>query len=643
MGGLGAGPDAVTAGGFLLVLSIVVPVAGALLAVAAGGRHVERIALMALVLGLGVALAVAGELIGGTPPVYHLGGWAPPLGVSLRADWLSGLMMVTTAVVLGAVALAARTEFGTPDGVSEARAPFAFWILLLGIWSGLNTVFVSGDLFTLYVALELLTFAAVPLVSLDGRVETLRAALRYLLFALLGSMLYLGGTALLYGAYGTLDTVLLSRVVRADTATVVAAALMTAGLLAKTALVPLHLWLPPAHAGAPAPASAVLSALVVKGSFFIVVRLWFFIMPALPGPPAARLLGALGAVAIVFGSVLALRQERLKLMVAYSTLAQLGYLFLMFPLAVDPASGHLVRGGALTAGMVQTVSHATAKAAMFLAAGAIYAGLGHDRVAGLAGAARALPVPVLAFVLGGIALTGVPPSGASIAKKLMLDAAATTDQRVWALVLQAGGFFTAGYVLLVLGHALSPAAAPVAVRPAGSRVGHAAALGLALCSLLLGMGALGPLLPRAALSNPFAPAELGSTVLLAGGGVLLALGLGRQAPRRWSGVLGDRLRSMGGPLGAACERVDGVLRQWPVACAALLGLVVLLGGLIGLAAPAAGSSSASAIRARTYGKNGFDSMRSDEPGVTTSVPSSPRAVSVPSWMPASSRGSGVEP
>ena len=128
------------------------------------------------------------------------------------------------------------------------------------------------------------------------------------------------GTALLYGGYGTLDIVLLSQRVQAEPAVLVAAALMTVGLLAKTALFPLHLWLPPAHAGAPAAASAVLSALVVKGSFFIVVRLWFDVMPALPGLAAAQLLAALGAAAIVFGSVVALRQQRLKLLIAYSTL-----------------------------------------------------------------------------------------------------------------------------------------------------------------------------------------------------------------------------------------------------------------------------------------------------------------------------------
>src|SRR5262249_16493337 len=199
---------------------------------------------------------------------------------------------------------------GMGVGVVEGRGALAFWILLLAVWGALNTVFLAGDLFTLYVALELLTFAAVPLVCLDGRPETLQAALRYLLFALLGSVLYLVGTVLLYGAYGTLDIVLLSRQIHAQPAALFAAALMTLGLLAKAALVPLHLWLPPAHAGAPAPASAVLSALVVKGSFFIVVRLWFDVMPALPGFAAVQLIAALGAAAIVLGSVVALRQER---------------------------------------------------------------------------------------------------------------------------------------------------------------------------------------------------------------------------------------------------------------------------------------------------------------------------------------------
>ena len=124
------------------------------------------------------------------------------------------------------------------------------------------------------------------------------------------------------------------------------------------------------------------------------MRLWFDVLPGVVTAPSAQLLAALGAAAIVVGNVVALRQARLKLLVAYSTVAQIGYLFLMFPLAFDAAAAELERGDALTGGMLQAISHAIAKAAMFMAAGLIYLALGHDRIAELAGVARALPLTV---------------------------------------------------------------------------------------------------------------------------------------------------------------------------------------------------------------------------------------------------------
>ncbi len=187
---------------------------------------------------------------------------------------------MTAAIVVGAVAIFARDDFGTAAGAPERRQAFAFWPLLLALWAAINLILVANDLFTLYVGLELLTFAAMPLVCLDGSRATLDAALRYLMFALLGSVLYLLGVALIYGATGTLDIVLLRQRVTADAPVMLAIAVMTAGLLAKTALLPLHLWLPPAHAGAPAAGSAILSALVVKGSFVLLLRLWFGVMAA---------------------------------------------------------------------------------------------------------------------------------------------------------------------------------------------------------------------------------------------------------------------------------------------------------------------------------------------------------------------------
>src|SRR5262249_15079298 len=243
--------------------------------------------------------------------------------------------------------------------------------------------------------------------------------------------------------------------------------------------------------------------------------------------PSAQLLAALGAGAILFGSVVALRQERLKLLIAYSTLAQIGYLFLMFPLAFDTGSAEIQRGDALTGGLLQAISHATAKAAMFMAAGLIYAALGHDRIAELRGIARALPMSVLAFALGGVALMGLPPSGAYFAKKLLLDAAAETGQWWWDLVLQAGGVFTAGYVVLVLAHALWPADHPINLRAPVPRLQEAAALALALCSMLLGLAAIGSV-SLDALS--ITPKELWSAILLFIGGGVLALGLGQRLP-----------------------------------------------------------------------------------------------------------------
>jgi len=485
-------PNSATAGGFLLVLAIVLPVVGVLLSLAVGGRHAERIALTLMPAGLVVAVAIA-AVVWRTHNVlqYFVGSWDPPLGVAFRADGLSAAMILTTALLICGIGLFARAQFPSPRE-AETRAPLVFWTLLLAVWGALNAVFIGGDLFNLYVALELLTFAAVPLVCLDGRAETLAAALRYLLFALFGSILYLLGAVLLYGAYGTLDIILLSRSIRAGPVAWAAISLMTAGLLAKAALYPFHLWLPPAHAGAPAPASAILSGLVVKAPFFLVVRLWFDVMPGLAERAAAQVLGILGATAILFGSVVALRQARLKLLIAYSTVAQIGYLFLMFPLAVRLETGHPWNTAAWTGGVLQAISHAFAKAAMFMAAGLIAEALGHDRISGLAGIGRALPITVFAFALAGLSLMGLPPSGGFVAKAMLLTAAVAAGQWWWALVVLAGGLLAGGYVFLVLARALADSYEPLTLFATVSRRRQAVVVAVAVCAVLLGFVPLRP-------------------------------------------------------------------------------------------------------------------------------------------------------
>jgi formate hydrogenlyase subunit 3/multisubunit Na+/H+ antiporter MnhD subunit len=324
----------------------------------------------------------------------------------------------------------------------------------------------------------------------------------------------------------------------------------------------------------------------VKGSFFIAVRLWFDVMPTLPGPGAAQLLAGLGAGAIVFASIVALRQERLKLLIAYSTLAQIGYLFLMFPLAFNAGSGRLEDGGALAGGLLQAISHATAKAAMFMSAGLIYAAVGHDRIADLRGVGKASPVSIAAFAIAGLALIGVPPSGANLAKELLLQAASQTGQWWWQVVIQAGGFFTSAYLVLVLAHALAPAAEPVALRAPAPRSREAATLALALCSLTLGLVHWAPYLavPQEIWSKSLALAAVPKVLTPILGGAVLAMLLGRWGERAVGGTSWQTAAAAIAPVRRAAlalagmvERADGVLRQWPAAGVCFLALALLFG------------------------------------------------------------------
>ncbi len=460
----------------LFILALTLPVLGIVLMVPAGGRWAREIARGVLLLNLIVAAKITAAVWQAKATLtYASGGWLPPLGIQLRADGLSAAMLLLTAFVALAVGLYAPKDFFVQRGEQETRKSFTFWILFMGVCVGMNVIFLGNDFFNLYVALELVTFAAVPLVCLSGRQSTLEAAFRYLLFALTGSAFYLLGVALLYGAYGTLDIGKLSGVVRPEPALWGAVAFMTVGLAAKTALFPLHLWLPPAHAGAPPAASALLSALVVKGSFFLTVRLWFDTAPEILNPRAGQVLGLMGAGAIVVGGVMALRQERLKLLIAYSTVAQIGYLFLIFPLAEEST--------ALSGGMFQAMSHACAKAAMFLAAGLMAEVAGSDLLVDLRGVGRVLPLTASAFILAAVSLVGVPPTGGFATKWLLLWASFSAQQWWWTVAIFAGGLLAGGYMFR--------AAAPVFsqgthVVPGISRLREWVVLILALAALLLG-------------------------------------------------------------------------------------------------------------------------------------------------------------
>jgi formate hydrogenlyase subunit 3/multisubunit Na+/H+ antiporter MnhD subunit len=450
-------------------------------------RGAGRLGPVAALAQVGLALSLALAVYSEGPLRMAVGGWAAPLGIALYADGLSALLLCLAALVGLGASVHATGYFGHgPQADAGHQGEHGWWPLWMLLWAALNALFLAADAFNIYVTLELMGLAAVGLVALQA--EAVGAATRYLLVGLLGSMFYLLGVGLLYALHGTVDLDGLSQLVRGEPASWVAMALMTAGLLLKVALFPLHFWLPPAHANAPAPVSAVLSALVVKAAFYVLLRLWLGPFDSLTSAAAGQLLGVLGAGAILWGSLQALQAPRLKLVVAYSTVAQLGYLFLLFPFSGLGSAASIAWYG----GVWLALSHGLAKAGLFLAAGNLLHASGHDRVTELAGVGQQLPITLFAIGLACASLMGLPPSGGFVGKWLLLNAAFVSGQWWWAVVLLAGGVLTAAYSFRVLLHAFR--SKEIDTPPLASRASMEwSALALAAGAILLGVWSAQPL------------------------------------------------------------------------------------------------------------------------------------------------------
>ncbi|MEJ2454671.1 MAG: proton-conducting transporter membrane subunit [Candidatus Thiodiazotropha sp.] len=466
----------------LLIWPIVTPLAAALLALVWPSRATS-IGIVAAGLTLLSTLRVAWQVSRDGVLELALGGWSPGLGIALRADGLSAILLAMSGLVSMAVAVYASVYFA---GSAQRAGFWTLWLLLL---TALHALFLSGDLFNVYVTLELMGLAAVGLAALGGGREALQAALRYLILGLLGSLAFLAGVAVVYAGFGSLDMATLAGVAAPVPAAWVALTLMTGGLIIKAALFPLHIWLPAAHANAPAPVSAMLSALVVKAALYLVVRLWLEIFDGVVTSAAAWVIGVPGGIAVVWGSWAALRAARLKLLAAFSTVAQLGYLFLFIALAAGLPAGE-PRAAVMTALVLMAISHGFAKSAFFLGAGIVMQRAGHDRIAELGGTARALPLTTFTLALAGVALVGLPPSGGFLAKWQLLTTAIASGQWIWLPVVGLGTLLAAAYLFRLLGHAFAPGEG-VGPRLAVGRE-EIPALALALtATLLLGLGAAG--------------------------------------------------------------------------------------------------------------------------------------------------------
>jgi formate hydrogenlyase subunit 3/multisubunit Na+/H+ antiporter MnhD subunit len=476
-------------GAWLTVAAVLLPLGGALVSflaprLARGTTTLVAVAVVANVTWLAAVLGADGPLR------YHIGGWGAPLGIDLHADGLTLFMLLITALTGAAVSIYGIFYFRGESGHGAG-----FWPLWLLLWAALNALYLSGDVFNLYVTLELMSLGAVALVALAGSPDALAGAMRYLVASMFASLTYLLGVGLLYHLGGTLDIALLGGTLESSPPTWIALGLMITALLVKSALFPLHFWLPAAHSSAPVPVSALLSGLVVKATIYLLVRLWLEVMP--DGKAAlGGVLAGLGAGAILWGSLQALRQVELKLLVAYSTVAQLGYLFVPFGIGTAQLAAVAWRGAFYFA-----LCHALAKAAMFMAVGNFTSGGGSGRLEDLQHTAGRRPMSLAAFGVAGITLIGLPPSGGFIGKWMLVEASLGAQQWWLAAVVLAGGLLSAGYVFKVVGLAFVGAdeASQRRDAPAGMEW---IALVLALATLVLGFTAP-PLLTILEVGAPF--------------------------------------------------------------------------------------------------------------------------------------------
>jgi len=426
----------------MLVAALLATAVGAWRPAAARWVAVAATAGATVAAGAGLARAIGGELLTST-----LGSWAAPIGIGYRLDTLSGFIATLVAFMGLLVCLyPPKAGFAT---AADRRMPVHALVLLL--LCGLLGVTMSADLFNLFVFLEIYSIAGYALIALGGPRATV-AAFRYLIIGTIGSSLYLLGVGFVYFTTGTLSMAGAAEGLGAlgDSPTLVAAVvLMTVGLATKMALFPLHVWLPGAHSHAPPAAAALLASVQVKVAAYALIRILLEVTPdsLLERVPILPILTWVGIGGVLFGSVLAIRQREFKRMLAYSTVAQLGYIGLGIGLDTPVA---------LVGALLLVLNHAFMKGTMFFVAGSVYAATGRKALSEFAGLGRRMPWTMTGFTIAAVSMVGLPPTAGFFSKfYLVLGAGDAAEGGTWwawvvAAVIVASSLLTLSYFLPVL-------------------------------------------------------------------------------------------------------------------------------------------------------------------------------------------------
>jgi multicomponent Na+:H+ antiporter subunit D len=420
-----------------LTLALVIPVVARRYYV-----YAFPLALLGIVLSATASIWALVEVLDTGTMRYNLGGWAPPVGIEYVVDLVSAFVAVIVTFVSTVVIIATR-RWAIRDAGDRLGSYYGLVMLLM---AGLMGIIVTGDLFNLFVFIEISSLAGYALVFMGGRAGMI-AGFRYLILGSIGGSLYMLGVGFLYFTTGTLNMAETQELLAQDaTARSVqaGAAFIFVGLGLKMALVPLHLWLPDAYTFAPSSVNSLIAPVMTKVGAYAMMRMFLSVFPdgyLTDVVPIADALLVLGLIGIIFGAVVAMSQKDIRRMLAYSSISQIALIAVGIGLGTPLG---------MVAALLHVMNHAVMKATLFLAAGSIRYSTGITTVDGVSGLGRTMPLTMIAFALGAIAMVGIPPMAGFFSKWYAVQAGVESGQWMVVAVVLISSLLSAVYLFRIL-------------------------------------------------------------------------------------------------------------------------------------------------------------------------------------------------
>lgn len=427
----------------IIPLFVVIPLAGAFL-ISLFGKRIRKLpdvlgVLVALILCSLSLLSVRLYNIYGTL-TYSVGGWKPPVGIGMVLDGLTVFMLVTVNLVALCIVVY------SVNYMERFTAKWKFYTLFFLMVGGMNGVVITGDIFNLFIFLEIAAIASYALVAFGTERHELEAAFKYAIMSTVGSLFILLGIALLYSYTSTLNMADMANILAQKgigNVTLMVSVLFLMGFGLKAALVPFHAWLPDAHPSAPAPISAMLSGVLIKSlGIYALCRIFYNVIGV--SPTISSILMFLGALSMVAGVLLAIGQWDFKRLLAYHSISQVGYIVLGIGLGTPLG---------ILGGLFHLFNHSVFKSLLFLNSGAVEYSTGTRDLQNMGGLVSRMPVTGTTSLVASMSIAGIPPFNGFWSKLIIIIAVVQDGKFVYAFLAVLASILTLASFMKVMKYA----------------------------------------------------------------------------------------------------------------------------------------------------------------------------------------------